>query len=796
MTASWTLLSVKAVADGSLLAFTWEVTAPSSEIGEDPNWASGPSRQKEPTLYDTIRFRASNQFLDFGYVASVSGALADWRRPAGSGTVTAQFTFLLSVLHEPVEPPRVPRDVAINSQAYMSGPTVDVAVDDVRVSFHDTGIDPLEGPTSAIEGFPIDTSEIGMLPGGGDLKLFVDAHAESVANGLGAVDPLEKWSNLAAGGFLEAASDKEPSLTTGDGAKPRVEFDASNTEHMAMPSANVPAITTTATIAAVFIPNSSNAVQHIIGRWGETGDEAWRFHYDGSGEVGKIVYQTKSGDGIDAITYELDPLDETVFFVFRRQWNGMQTIHEMWINGRLTEGTGDIADDPEEGDGDLTIGARHNGSSWIEAFNGQINQAAIYDTFVNDAQLSLILHTMGLRAGFSTGDVRLGMPFPDQYRVQPYPDSNEDENAPKPGLGRKPIAVISLFTGSQSNNPYGQSRDWRSANAPRIERVLTEEIRYAINACDDFEIMFRLPGGNYPGGQIFHSNVFTSGMNRGIAGDQPMITTTMWTAMKNVWLALNLGEKSETVGRGVPTQRPRRGWFYTGSGFAMLADAQPTPNGHMEMRNVGPVSGEVYHEELMEMWADQDPDATHRFRCFMLDQSGAWRGLLSPLCHSEFMQEEGFIFVGEAIAGGIDEARLGAPWYGVLDYDRAPWWIRNDDEPPNNPYHRANGYNTQWTGDWTTMPVYFEVRADGPAGQMPPQRYPYLYRPLTTGPTDPGDGQNMKLSDIYRFILKGGTPVAGNQQVMRKVGAAWNYATGRLPLNRWDRWGRVVRFQR
>ena len=56
--------------------------------------------------------------------------------------------------------------------------------------------------------------------------------------------------------------------------------------------------------------------------------------------------------------------------------------------------------------------------------------------------------------------------------------------------------------------------------------------------------------------------------------------------------------------------------------------------------------------------------------------------------------------------------------------------------------------------------------------------------------------ENMKLGDIYRFILKGATPVARHPSVQKRVGAAWNYATGRLPQNTWDRLGRVVRFQR
>lgn len=264
-----------------------------------------------------------------------------------------------------------------------------------------------------------------------------------------------------------------------------------------------------------------------------------------------------------------------------------------------------------------------------------------------------------------------------------------------------------------------------------------------------------------------------------------MIRDVMWTAMAELWTTFNLGEASEPPGHGVtgvPTLRQRRGWFYTGSGFAMEPDADLTPSAQMYGRNIGPASAQVYYDLLMQYWEDKDPSAENRYRCFMLDQAGIWRGLMIPMCKADVLQDKGFIFVGEAIAGGDDEARLGAVWFGALDFDRAPWWnIIND------VYNRVEGgYNTQWTGDWTTQPVYFTVDRG---------KYPYLYNPPDVGSKDPGTGNNMTIGDIYRFVLKGGTPVADHPSVYRKIGAAWNYATGRLPMNRWDRFGKACRWQ-
>ncbi len=57
-----------------------------------------------------------------------------------------------------------------------------------------------------------------------------------------------------------------------------------------------------------------------------------------------------------------------------------------------------------------------------------------------------------------------------------------------------------------------------------------------------------------------------------------------------------------------------------------------------------------------------------------------------------------------------------------------------------------------------------------------------------------GSGDNMTISNIYRWIIKGGVPVAWNSGY-RKVGAAWEYATGRI-LSRQANSPRIFRMAR
>lgn len=209
---------------------------------------------------------------------------------------------------------------------------------------------------------------------------------------------------------------------------------------MAMAAADVSAISQTATIAAVLVPTlSGSPTQHIIGRW-EDGGEAWRIFYDGSESPPTLVYQTMyDGMTFDSVTYELNPTDSTILFVFRRTWNVAQqmTGYEMWINRRLTEGAGSIGDDPDVGSGKLTIVARYDGTDWTDSFDGQINQVALYGVFIDGARLSLLLHTVAYRTGTT-----LGTPVPEteEFQTQPYPASNAAMQ--RPVLGRKPLAQI------------------------------------------------------------------------------------------------------------------------------------------------------------------------------------------------------------------------------------------------------------------------------------------------------------------------------------------------------------------
>lgn len=53
----------------------------------------------------------------------------------------------------------------------------------------------------------------------------------------------------------------------------------------------------------------------------------------------------------------------------------------------------------------------------------------------------------------------------------------------------------------------------------------------------------------------------------------------------------------------------------------------------------------------------------------------------------------------------------------------------------------------------------------------------------------------MTLGDIYRFARKDATPIAFFSQ-FAKVGAAWDYATGRIPVSRYANSPRICRVAR
>jgi hypothetical protein len=57
-----------------------------------------------------------------------------------------------------------------------------------------------------------------------------------------------------------------------------------------------------------------------------------------------------------------------------------------------------------------------------------------------------------------------------------------------------------------------------------------------------------------------------------------------------------------------------------------------------------------------------------------------------------------------------------------------------------------------------------------------------------------GGGDNMTISNIYRWIIKGAVPIAWNSGY-RKVGAAWEYAHGGL-LSRQANSPRIFRLAR
>ena len=111
---------------------------------------------------------------------------------------------------------------------------------------------------------------------------------------------------------------------------------------------------------------------------------------------------------------------------------------------------------------------------------------------------------------------------------------------------------------------------------------------------------------------------------------------------------------------------------------------------------------------------------------------------------------------------------------------RLPW-----DTDLHGRTDKRAGYNPNWTTDWPNKPIYFGIQANGV---------------LDLHVTDPdeqdaevGDGSDLLIGDIYKWVIKGATPVAWNPAVYRKVAAAFDYGTGRVLPSRVCRNPRCVR---
>lgn len=282
--------------------------------------------------------------------------------------------------------------------------------------------------------------------------------------------------------------------------------------------------------------------------------------------------------------------------------------------------------------------------------------------------------------------------------------------------------------------------------------------------------MFNRPGGQSPVENMVPTYIF--GPDTG----EKMVTGTMWAAMRAVWddcgyngwgLAdYNDDTKDNQFGRPL-----RRGWFYTGGGLPLDNDATIRTDGRVNDRQVGPITGGVYKQYILDLWPQQDEPESEkeRYRCLFLDAAAQFYGLFVAMVHTDAVNQA-FTLVGEAVPTD-DEARLAAPWFCFVRFQNSPWWNLNEDDRPVP--DRDFGYNRSWESATNERTVYF--------GTIATSEYPDLRE---TTPPGPEAGDNLSLGDIYRWIHKGGVPVAWAGGYA-KVGAAWDYASGRLLCSRY-----------
>ncbi len=751
--AFWSVTSAVANGEGSQILLAVSVTGTDEEI---PPSTAGVwiGRSQKIAAIRKWRFSAISGAVTAkgGSASTADGGVLTvdvhgMSGPTGSGTLTISFKVVINLLDN--------SRIAPNAYGASDAKILRLMPGWVELVFDAVGFDPLEGPQ--IDDVVYNVDAVGRLPSGSAFKLHAEAIAEYTGRG-GPSTPLalDTWTNLAGGTDLVGGPTSDEPTLDKSANRPLVKFDPADPQRFSL--ASPPSVTTSLTAAILITPVSlAGGPYMLIGRY-HYNTPSWRIGYDGG--IPAFVYDTFASHTETSV--EIEPLDgaDTMLLLLRRSG----TTLEAWINGLPAEITGSPAASVGAGGGDLTIGARETASStWGEGFNGKLNDVALYDDEVDDLAASLILHQMAGRAL-----IALGTPIPGAKRVQPYHNHAD----PQRRLTGRPIAVVNLFKGGDEN-PWGQSPNWRRDDADLIIPWLRARVREAFVGCDRFEIMFNRPGGN-PRGDIVPTYVF------GSEGGEEMILDSMWEAMRAVWddcgyNGWSLSHYNDDAA-GV-----RRGWFYTGGGLPLDNDGTIRTDGRMGERTVGPLTGTVYKEEILDLWTNNiDEDVgDERFRCFFLDASAPYYGLHVNLVHDAGVNEN-YTLVGEAVPTD-DAGREAAPWFCFVRFANAPWWNEDIEGKPQ----RTLGYNVSWTMALAEKTVYF--------GTIATSQYPDLRITSDESPVGPGD--NLSLGDIYRWIKKGAVPVAWAGGYA-KVGAAWDYATGRLETSRYLSGMRSIRGMR
>lgn len=287
----------------------------------------------------------------------------------------------------------------------------------------------------------------------------------------------------------------------------------------------------------------------------------------------------------------------------------------------------------------------------------------------------------------------------------------------------------------------------------------------------------RLPLDTTLGTYIFGQTTMPDGTT------EDVVTADSWDALTILFDDLNLAADHSDFSRNAGGYKQRRAWFYTGGGMPLDDSGALDTTGLMRQRQVAPATPDIYRTTILQEWTGKDD----RFRCFFLDAASHFFGKLVELVHDSVLNSN-YVLVGEAIpsydpneAQMSDEhaARLGAPWFALVEFGKGPWWNVNDLLTPPRP-DKNKGYNPRWRTDWRSMPIYFGVSGGDS---------PNLFN--TTG--DPGGGSNMSEGYIFKWVVKGAVPVAMTGDVRAKVGSAWNYGTGRVMPSRLIRCPRLIR---
>ncbi len=506
---------------------------------------------------------------------------------------------------------------------------------------------------------------------------------------------------------------------------------------------------------------------------------------------------------------------------------------EFWVDGRLMVATSHPNSGNPDATGVVSIGARESAVSpgWTEPFRGNMEQLFIYDEGISDSALSAVLYESCGRAG-----IAIGGSIPVEEQVQPY--------TPSPTLDRKrwidckPLASIQLYIpadrdledptyvppppSSAPPNLLGQREAWRNEDQDVIEEFLMDSIALALGGCDDFDILFNRPAGQYVDDIIasgIHGNVNTFSLN-GATSDlsDKIITDTQMAAMKAVWDDLGLSDHNERDGVSFYADGyARRGWFYTGGGLCLNEAGDVLDNARMSLRIIPPANAPLYREHVLDKWVDEVAGWDDRFRCLILDsmnQAHCYPKFAEILHDAEAEIPDEYTLVGEPIGSAFTgvydpvveppvdtrnyATRKATPSFCLADLPSAPWW--NINLATGKPAIAAR-YNPNWAKppnlDPATMQFYIGI---GPNDELDLTASKDGERPNESS----GNWQNLRIGDIYRFIRFGEhvveldldedgetevykryaiLPIAWNGNYS-KVGAAWDYATGRIPVGR------------